>query len=58
MDSLSDSARRILEIEARQDEALKQLEALERQIEQVLAEHLPGALTAPRQSPVSPDKAA
>lgn len=37
----SDTAGRILEIEARQDEALRQLEELERRVEQVLAEYLP-----------------
>ena len=41
MDSISDTTRRILEIEARQDEALRELEALERRLEQVLAEYLP-----------------
>jgi hypothetical protein len=41
MDSLSETAERILEIESRQDEALEQLAELERRIEQVLAEHLP-----------------
>jgi predicted Zn-dependent peptidase len=40
MDSLSDSAARILEIESRQDEALRELETLELRIEQVLAEQL------------------
>jgi hypothetical protein len=41
MDSRSDSAARILEIEARQDDALGQLEALERRVEAVLAEYVP-----------------
>jgi hypothetical protein len=41
MDSISDTTRRILEIEARQDDALRELEALERRLEQVLAEYLP-----------------
>jgi hypothetical protein len=40
MDSRSDSAARILEIEARQDDALGQLEALERRVEAVLAEYV------------------
>ena len=40
MDSISDSANRMFEIEARQDEALQQLAELERRVEQVLAEHL------------------
>jgi hypothetical protein len=41
MDSISDTTRRILEIEARQDEALRELDLLERRLEQVLAEYLP-----------------
>jgi hypothetical protein len=41
MDTLSDSAARVLDIEARQDDALRQVEELERRVEQVLAEHLP-----------------
>jgi len=46
MDSISDTTRRMLEIEARQDEVLRELAALERRLEQVLAECLP--LTANR----------
>ena len=58
MDSFSDSTRRILEIEARQDDALRQLEALECRIEQVLAEQL-SLLALPRRGEaISPDKAA
>jgi hypothetical protein len=41
MDALSETAIRLLDIEARQDDVLRQLEELERRIEQVLAEHLP-----------------
>jgi hypothetical protein len=41
MELISDTTRRILEIEARQDDALRELEALERRLEQVLAEYLP-----------------
>ena len=40
-DTIADTAARILELERQQDEALRQLEALEHRIEQVLAEHLP-----------------
>ena len=43
MDSFADTAARILEIEARQDEALQQLAELERRVEQVLAAFLPTA---------------
>lgn len=46
MDSLSVSAR-ILDIETRQDEALRQLDVLERELERVLAEHLPAPVAAP-----------
>jgi hypothetical protein len=42
-----DSAARILEIEARQDDALRQLAELELRIEQVLAEFLPPAQKSP-----------
>ena len=41
MDCESDTTARILEIEARQDDALRQLAELERRVEQVLAEYLP-----------------
>ena len=34
MELISDTTRRILEIEARQDDALRELEALERRLEQ------------------------
>ncbi len=51
MDSISDTTRRILEIEARQDEALRELEALERRLEQVLAEYLP--MQAGSQTPLA-----
>jgi hypothetical protein len=37
MDTLTETSARILEIESRQDDALRQLAELERQIEQVLA---------------------
>jgi hypothetical protein len=40
-DTIADTAARILELEKQQDDALRELEALERRIEQVLAEHLP-----------------
>ena len=52
MDSFSDTTRRILEIEARQDDALRELEALERRLEQVLAEYLP-LPSSPQASPAS-----
>ena len=39
MDSLAETAARIVDIESRQDEALRQLEALERRVAQTLAEH-------------------
>ncbi len=42
-----DSAVRILDIEARQDDALRQLADLELRIEQVLAEFLPPAAKSP-----------
>ena len=58
MDSLSQSGRRILEIETRQDELLRQLAALEQRIEQVLAEQTPLPVAAAGQSPTSSDKAA
>lgn len=51
MDSISDTTRRILEIEARQDEALRELDALERRLEQVLAEFLP--MQAGSQTPLA-----
>lgn len=51
MDSISDTTRRILDIEARQDEALRELGALERRLEQLLAENLP--LTAGSPAPVA-----
>jgi hypothetical protein len=41
MDTLLETAARILEIESRQDDALRQLAELERQIAQLLAEFLP-----------------
>jgi hypothetical protein len=41
MHSLSGSAINMLEIEARQDEALRQLTELEQQVERALAESLP-----------------
>jgi hypothetical protein len=47
MDSINDTTRRILEIEARQDEALRELGALERRLGQVLAEYLPLATGSP-----------
>lgn len=58
MDSLSDSASRILEIEARQDDALRQLEALESRIEQVLAEQLSLLAASRRCDATSAGKAA
>ncbi len=36
----SDSVARIVELEARQDAALRALEALEQRLEQVLSEHI------------------
>lgn len=36
----SDSVARIVELEARQDAALRELEALEQRLEQVLSEHV------------------
>jgi len=52
MHSRSESAARILEIEARQDDALGQLEALERRVEAVLAEYVPmlAKVPPPRES--------
>jgi hypothetical protein len=47
MESLAETAARILDIEARQDDALSQLAALERRIEQVLAQHLPPVIAGP-----------
>ncbi len=46
MDSLSESTARLVDIEARQDEVLRQLDELERRIEQVLAEYAPLAAKA------------
>ncbi|HEV3136530.1 MAG TPA: hypothetical protein VGZ26_01475 [Pirellulales bacterium] len=46
MHSLSESAIRILEIESRQDEALRQLAELERLVERALSESLPLAKQA------------
>jgi hypothetical protein len=43
MDSSSKAAARIQQIEAQQDEILRQLEELERRTESVLAEHAPAA---------------
>ena len=40
MDSLSETAARILEIETRQDGVLRELAALDRQVERILAECL------------------
>jgi len=54
MDRLSEAAARILDLEARQDDVLRQLEELERQVEAVLAQHLPPA--APTQELLSPAK--
>ena len=55
MDNLNDPTAKILEIEARQDEALRQLAELERQLEQVLAQYTPPAGPAPLVSlPASP----
>ena len=55
-DTLSDPAARILDIEARQDEALLQLADLELRIEQVLAECLALTGKAPPAagSPIAP----
>jgi len=47
MDSLADTTARILDLEARQDEALRQLKALEQRLEQVLAEYSPAVNPAP-----------
>ena len=41
MDALSDSTARVLDIEARQDDVLRQLEELERRLDQILAEYSP-----------------
>ncbi|MBI3836520.1 MAG: hypothetical protein HY288_01125 [Planctomycetia bacterium] len=46
MDTLLESAARILEIESRQDAALKQLAELEERLERVLAEWLPSPAQA------------
>ena len=51
MDSITDTTRRILEIEARQDEALRELDALERRLQEILAEYLP--LTAGSGTPLA-----
>jgi tetrahydromethanopterin S-methyltransferase subunit G len=49
MDSLAESTARLVDIEARQDELLRQLDELERRIEQVLAEYAPlAAKTGPQ----------
>lgn len=59
MDSLAETTARIVDIESRQDEALRQLEALERRVAQTLAEHQ-GTLAAwqasrpQSQSPLAP----
>ena len=57
MDTLLETAARILEIESRQDDALRQLAELERRVTQVLAEFLPAtpqaAFEADR-APLSP----
>lgn len=43
MDTLLETAARIVEIESRQDDALRQLAELERRVAQVLAEVLPAS---------------
>lgn len=56
MESSSQAAARIAEIEAQQDEILRQLEELERRTEAVLAEHAPAPvpLDDALQSPLVP----
>ena len=56
MDRLSEAAARILDLEARQDDVLRQLEELERQVEAVLAQHLPQTVAAPSQNLLPPAK--
>ncbi len=51
MATLTDSAAKIQELEARQDEALRQLEELEQRIAEVLAEYAP--LIAPKTPPAA-----
>jgi hypothetical protein len=58
MDSISAAARRVLDIEARQDEALRQLDLLERELERVLAEHLPAPAASPALHGVSAERTA
>ena len=43
MDNLLEATARIVEIESRQDDVLRQLAELERRVEQVLAEFLPAS---------------
>ncbi len=40
MESISDTTARIVDLEARQDAALRELEALEKRVEQVLNEQI------------------
>ncbi len=54
MDSLALAAARIQEIESRQDDVLRALEALDRQVERLVAECLASGAAPPR-TPASAD---
>ncbi len=47
MESFTETTARIVDIETRQDDVLRQLEILERRLEQVLAEYAPPASASP-----------